>query len=143
MNLTVQRSCMRKQPKRRGASAKRRALLSWLARNRAVYVAHKECVVNRMRPAPFEPLWATECHEIVGGRHRQTTERDERFWLRVHRSNHDELQHMPKAKQWALKVLFDPENFDVAALSELPGSVCDPAEVLKCVADIRKAAGVA
>lgn len=115
----------------RKVSAKRRQLLTWLAPKRATYVASRLCVVSRL-PGRWARK-ATDCHEIVGGRHRQTTERDERFWLAVERMNHDELQNMPKAMQWALKVLYDAEHFDIAALSELPGSVVTAAEVLEQV----------
>ncbi len=116
-------------------SPKRRELLSWLAPKRAVYVADRLCVISQL-PGRYARQ-AQDCHEIIGGRHRQTTERDPRFWLAVERLNHDELQNMPKAAQWALKVLFDAEHFDIAALSELPGSVVDAAEVLIEIAKLR------
>ncbi len=116
-------------------SPKRRELLAWLAPKRAVYVADRLCVISQL-PGRFARQ-ATDCHEIYGGARRQTTERDVRFWLPVERLNHDELQNMPKAAQWALKVLFDAEHFDIAALSELPGSVVDAEEVLEEVRKLR------
>lgn len=117
----------------RKVSPKRRKILTWLGPKRAQYMHGRLCVVSQL-PGRFSRL-ATDCHEIIGGRHRQTTERDERFWLPVERLNHQELQAMPKARQWAMKVLYDPENFSIDALSELPGSVVTPAEVLE---EIRK-----
>ncbi len=116
-------------------SPKRRKLLSWLAPKRAVYLQDRLCVISRL-PGRFAH-GASEVHETLGGRNRQTTERDERFWLAVCRGCHDELQYMPKATQWALKVLFDAEHFDIAALSELPGSVVDAAEVLEEIRKLR------
>ncbi len=117
-------------------SPKRRKLLSWLAPKRAVYVADRLCVISQL-PGRFARQ-ATDCHEILGGtHHRHITERDPRYWLPVERLNHDELQNMPKAAQWALKVLFDAEHFDIAALSELPGSVVDAAEVLEEIRKLR------
>ncbi len=116
-------------------SPKRREILTWLAPKRAAYLQDRLCVISRL-PGTWARQ-ATEVHEIIGGRHRQTTEQDPRFWLAVERLNHDELQGMPKAKQWAFKVLFDAEHFDIAALSELPGSVVDAAEVLEEVRKLR------
>lgn len=118
----------------RKISPKRRQLLSWLQPKRNAYVADRLCVISRL-PGRYARK-ASEVHEIVGGRFRDKTERDERFWLPVERLNHAELQGMPKAFQWGLKVLFDPENFDVAAMLELPGSVCHPAEVLEAIKEI-------
>lgn len=112
----------------RRVSAKRRALLSWLQPKRNAYKEGRLCVISRL-PGRF----ARNCddvHEIIGGRHRQVTERDERFWLPVARCNHDELQHMSKGRQWALKCLYDPENFSINAIGELPGSIVTTAEVL-------------
>ena len=117
-------------------SAKRRKLLSWLQPKRRSYLELRLCVVSQL-PGRSARI-ATDVHEIIGGRHRQTTERDERFWLPVERLNHDELQAMPKAAQWALKVLFDSSRFDIAALSELPGSVVTAEEVLREIARMRQ-----
>ncbi len=117
-------------------SLKRRKLLSWLAPKRAVYVADRLCVISQL-PGRYAH-GSTEVHETLGGtHHRHITERDERFWLAVCRGCHDELQYMHKAKQFALKALFDGANFSVETLSELPGSVIDPADVLIEIAKLR------
>ncbi len=44
---------------------------------------------------------------------------------------------MPKAAQWCLKLLYDAENLDINALSELPGSVVTAEEVLEEVRKLR------
>ncbi len=117
-------------------SPKRRELLSWLAPKRAVYVADRLCVISQL-PGRYARQ-ATDCHEILGGtHHRHITEQDPRFWLPVERLNHDELQNMPKARQWALKALFDSDMFSIEALSELPGSVVTAEEVLFEIVKIR------
>ncbi len=105
---------------------------------RQEYVNRDVCVMFKAKLVRVVGLmFATDVHEIHGGSVRQRTKLDPRYWLRVQRASHDELQVMPKPKQWALKVLFDPENFDPAALSDLPGVYVDPLEVLREIAAIR------
>lgn len=126
----------------RRVSKKRAATLSQgLAQRRRDYLTERACVL-------MPSVVANEVHEVIGGRFRERTMKDSRYWLGVSRWKHDELQNMPKARQWALKALRDPDLFDLKALSELPGSVVSAEEVLLELVDIlskraaRSAAGI-
>ena len=98
------------------------------APKRAEWLRGRECVISLMKGQ--RGLLADDTHEICGGSNRQKTVADIRFWLPVSRFNHGVLQYMPRARQWALKCLYDAENFDLAALSLFPGFVIHTAEVL-------------
>jgi hypothetical protein len=62
---------------------------------------------------------ASEVHEIHGGSDRWQTYREPCMWLAVCRIAHDKVQYWPKAKQLALKLLVDYENFDLERFNEL------------------------
>ena len=94
-----------------------------LGPERRDYVESHWCVLSQ--------LPATDVHEIEGGSFRQRTKKDKRYWLAVSRLKHDELQYMPKPRQWLLKCIHDPENFSIEAMGELPGRVTTAAEVLE------------
>lgn len=86
-----------------------------IAPARAEYVAAGDCILYVA--GTHGPRRADHCHEITGGNHnRHVTKLQRTFWLRVSEWSHQELQGMPKAKQWALKILFDADNFDVATM---------------------------
>ncbi len=128
---------MKRSGKLRPVSAKTAKVNRKMEPERREYLQGRRCVLWRAGGPLFDHE-SHHVHEIHGGSNRQTTKLDKRYWLAVHRLAHDELQNMPKPKQWALKVLFDPENFDPAALSDLPGVHVDPLEVLMAVAELRK-----
>jgi hypothetical protein len=78
-----------------------------------------------------------DVHEIIGG----TAYRMKAFvepccWLRVCREHHDQLQYMAKVDQLALKLLTDPQNFDLDRFHSVwgkPTTAITPAEVLYAV----------
>ena len=119
----------------RKVSAKRSALMKEVAIERAKFVNSRECVIALMKGQRGVP--ASDCHEIVGGSHRQTTLKDRRFWLPVNRFNHQILQYMDRERQWALKALFDPENFEIGALTAFPGFIVQFCAVLQEVANVQ------
>lgn len=110
----------------RRISKKRAAQNRKIAPERRAYVMARTCVLSGLQ--------ATDCHEICGGSDKQRTDKEKRFWLAVNRLHHDELQYTPKVKQWAIKLLKDPANFEASALVEIPGKKVDPLEVLDEVA---------
>lgn len=114
----------------RTKSPKTSAIDRKLAPERAAYVAANRCVISGLQ--------ATEVHEIEGGSDRQRTKRDIRYWLSVNRMFHQEIQDTPKETQWAIKLLKDPENFDAAAITEIPGKRRDLALVLNEAARMLK-----
>jgi hypothetical protein len=94
-----------------------------IAPERREYVQTHRCVLSGYS--------ASEVHEIEGGCYRQRTKKDKRYWLAVSRLEHDKLQYLSKPRQWMLKCMHDPENFEVSAMGELPGRVTTAAEVLE------------
>lgn len=99
-----------------------------LAAERKQYLEeHSRCVVCGRHGAD-------SVHELIGGCFRQRTVKDKRYWLAAHyiECHVPTLQHdTPRARQWLLKCMFDPENFSVEAMGEIPGRVTTAAEVLE------------
>lgn len=78
---------------------------------RKKYLEGRLCVVTR-RPA-------NQVHEMLGAAVRHKTVADERFWLAVSDEGHRLIQDAPKAQQLAFKMVFDYDNYDLAAFNEL------------------------
>jgi hypothetical protein len=80
---------------------------------------------------------ADDVHEIIGGSaHRMKAFVERCCWLRVSRAKHDELQNMPKDRQLALKLLTDPEHFDLEQFHKVwgrPPTAITAAEVLEAL----------
>lgn len=69
-------------------------------------------------------------HELIGGRFRQRTYCDPRFWLPCDYWFHTTvIQFEPLAKGFARKLWLDDGHFDLAALHELPGFQVDYSDV--------------
>ena len=77
---------------------------------------------------------AVDCHEILAGAHRMRAFVERCCWLRTCRLCHDKLQTTPTIRQLALKLLSDPECFDLALFHVVwsrPTTAITPAEVLE------------
>lgn len=68
---------------------------------------------------PLTGSYQTEVHEMIGGSSRQVTRQEPCTWLALSRTAHEEVQYWPKARQMALKLIHDPENFDLERFNEL------------------------
>ena len=85
---------------------------------RAAYVAEKftcECCAKRQ---------ASECHEIVRGANRQKAIQYRACWLALCVPCHallGDYSVWPPARQVALKLLSDPEHFDLGIIQECRG----------------------
>lgn len=82
---------------------------------------------------------ACDVHELLAGAHRLRAFVERCCWLRVCRSCHDLLQHMPKHDQLALKLVTDPQNFDLLRFHEAwgrPPTAITAAEVLSAVREL-------
>jgi hypothetical protein len=62
-------------------------------------------------------LFSTQCHEMAGGSDRKKAAYEPATWLAVSALGHRRVQHEPKAKQLARKLLQSPETFDLAAFN--------------------------
>lgn len=62
-----------------------------------------------------------ECHEIHGGSSRNESYMLRVAWLPLCWEHHPIVQGWKKARQYALKMLLDPEHFDRKALNRLAG----------------------
>lgn len=88
---------------------------------------------------------ACDVHEILAGSNRQRAFTERCCWLRVCRECHDKIQGVSIVYQLALKLLSDPDGFDLVKFHEVwgrPATAITPAEVLDAVRTmlIRKAA---
>jgi hypothetical protein len=79
---------------------------------------HGSCALgySRARSIP-----ATELHEITAGKNRHKSLTTPAAILAVSRHGHDTIQGWPIAKQLALKLLCDPEEFDLTAINAILG----------------------
>lgn len=76
---------------------------------------------------------ACDVHEILAGSHRMNAFVERCCWLRVCRLCHDVLQGTPIVEQMALKLLTDPEGYDLGRTLEVWGrapTAITPGEVL-------------
>jgi hypothetical protein len=67
---------------------------------------------------------AVDCHEIPRGAHREQALEHRCAWLAVCRPCHeliDDYSEWPVARQLALKLLGDPEHFDLLTVNRLRG----------------------
>lgn len=119
-----------RRTKLRARSDKQKAMYAEHGPAREAYLQnHTICVVCG-RP------YADTIHEISGGADRSKTFGDKAYWLACHYFNCHvpELQHnTTRAKQWALKLIHDMENFDGRVLSEIPGKRCSVKEVIEAL----------
>lgn len=103
----------------RNRSNKRARIERKLAPIRAAYVARArlcECCGKRQ---------ADQCHEIVGGSNRWITFQERCFWLAVcfdcNMFALTDKKEWPLVRQLKLKLLADPEYFDLARVLEVAG----------------------
>lgn len=104
------------------------------AEDRELAPARRDYVLTR--PCVLCGGMATDCHEIASGNHnRHYAKKYPRFWLACCRRCHELIQHEPKARQYARKLLSEPRLFMVEALCERKPFV-DPADVLQAIKEI-------
>ena len=76
---------------------------------------------------------AHDCHEILAGSHRTAAFKERCCWLRTCRLCHPDLQGTPIVCQLGLKLLSDPEGYDLGRTLEVWGrapTAITPGEVL-------------
>jgi hypothetical protein len=87
---------------------------------------------------------ATDCHEIAAGASRRAAFTEHAAWLRVCRECHDTVQGASIPWQLALKLLNDPEYFDLRRFCEVWGradTAIEAGTVLHHLQDILKSRG--
>lgn len=97
----------------RAVSAKRAKRLREVSPFRKNYLAaHPKCAV-------FSGFPSEEIHEITSGANRDASLDEPAAILAVSRRGHEQIQHEPKAKQLARKLLATPDEFDLDKINEL------------------------
>jgi hypothetical protein len=102
----------------RPKSKKRAALDRVVNPQRKAYV-QEQGMCDVCRVTEEGPFSLSECHEILRGRFRDEALRHRTCWLAVCRHHHRELDDAskwPVPKQFAAKLLVDPENFDLPTI---------------------------